>query len=162
MHRGFWRSGTCRASLGSFQSGRRWLSPRPNQARYAPRSPQRNRRSSRTVDHGTRWRPVSQCRTVCSETPRYAAQALRLRAQLWRNSRKSVGRRTSGVRGGVWSCSSSGSVILHNIHYAKSRKVRRRLWLISPEGFRELGRSGATGWCPPAGSITNATCATCG
>jgi hypothetical protein len=37
---------------------------------------------------------------------------------------------TSGVRGGVWSCFSLDSIILHNIHYAKLRKVRRRLWLI--------------------------------
>lgn len=31
-------------------------------------------------------------------------------------------------------------IILHNIHYAQSRK-RRRLWYISPEGFRELRHS---------------------
>jgi hypothetical protein len=28
--------------------------------------------------------------------------------------------------------------ILHNIHYAKLQKARRRQWYISPEGFREL------------------------
>lgn len=84
---------------------------------------QDRRRSSRTADHGTRWRPVSHCRTVRGETPRYVAQALRLKVQLRRTQGNPWGRRTRGARDRVCAISFLVSLILHNIHYAKLEMI---------------------------------------
>jgi len=103
-----------------------------------PRSPRRSSRSSLTAAHGTRLRPVSQCRIVRSQTPRNAAQAFRFRRQAWRSSRKPSGltsqtrrrgrpaarrgRPTGRPRGRaatVPEASSAPSAIAHNVYYVK-------------------------------------------